>query len=77
MDQMSGAKKFLLGVVIGLVAVALFWAVGGKMPMIGKLPGDLVVENSESKFSFPLTSLLTVSAIFSLVLVAMSWFRKR
>ncbi len=76
-DQMGGGAKFLIGVGLGLVFVGVFWAFGGKLPPIGRLPGDLSVEKQNFKFYFPLTSSLILSALFSLMMLVMSWFRNR
>lgn len=74
---MTGGAKFLIGVGLGLVFVGLFWAFGGKLLPLGRLPGDISVEKQNFKFYFPLTSSLIISALFSLLMLVMSWFRNR
>jgi hypothetical protein len=76
-EQMGGGAKFLIGVGLGLVFIGVFWALGGKLPPIGRLPGDISVEKQNFKFYFPLTSSLLFSALFSLLMLVMSWFRNR
>jgi Protein of unknown function (DUF2905) len=74
---MNSGAKFLIGVGLGLVIVGLIFALGGKAPILGKLPGDISVEREKFSFYFPLTSSLIVSAIFSLVMVVLGWFKGR
>ena len=75
--NMNAGAKFLIGVGLGFVVVGLLWALGGKSFSLGKLPGDISVEREKFSFYFPLTSSLVLSAIFSLVIVLLNWFRGR
>ncbi|MEM1544771.1 MAG: DUF2905 domain-containing protein [Candidatus Bathyarchaeia archaeon] len=43
-------------------------ALMGKLPFLGRLPGDIRIHRDGFVFYFPLTSMLIVSAIFSLIL---------
>lgn len=54
----------ILGVV--LVAVGLLWPWLGKLPL-GRLPGDIVVDRPGFKAFFPLTTMLIVSVVVSLL----------
>jgi hypothetical protein len=56
-------------VVLGLVLLAagLLWPWLGKLPL-GRLPGDILVQREGFRFYFPLTTLLLVSALVSLLL---------
>jgi hypothetical protein len=54
----------LLGVVF--VAVGLFWPWLGKFP-IGRLPGDIVIDRPNLKIYFPITTMVIISVIISIV----------
>jgi hypothetical protein len=56
-------------IVIGLliVAVGVLWPWLSKLP-IGRLPGDIVVDRPGFKFFFPLTTMIIVSVVVSLLL---------
>ena len=56
----------MLGVVIALVGVVLLMV--GRVPWLGRLPGDLIIERGGSTFYFPLTTCILISVIISLVL---------
>jgi Protein of unknown function (DUF2905) len=61
-------------VVLGLVivAVGLAWPWLGRLPF-GRLPGDIVIDRPGFKFFLPLTTMVIVSVILSLIL----WLLRR
>ncbi len=54
----------------GLGALLMF---SGKIPWIGKLPGDILIERKNFSFYFPLATSILVSILLSLVF----WFLGR
>ena len=46
----------------------------GKIPGLGKLPGDIIIKKENFSFYFPLTTCLILSALLSLILFL--WNRK-
>lgn len=60
----------ILGVVIALVGAAWPWV--SKLP-IGRLPGDFMIDRPGFKLFFPLTTMVIVSIVISLILMI---FRK-
>ncbi len=72
---MAELGKFLivLGIIaVGLGVIFLFW---GKIPYIGKLPGDIVIKKGNFVFYFPLTTSIIVSIVLSLILYFISKIR--
>jgi hypothetical protein len=61
-------------IVIGILAVlaGLLWPWLGKLPF-GRLPGDIVIDRPGLKMFFPLTTMIVVSAVLSLV----AWLLRR
>jgi Protein of unknown function (DUF2905) len=60
-----GKLLILLGIVVVLAgAVLVLW---GRIPWLGRLPGDIVIRRDHSVFVFPLTTCLVVSALLSLL----------
>ncbi len=53
---------------MGIVLVILGLALMGKLPFLGRLPGDIRLQRDGFVFYFPITSMLIVSAILSLIL---------
>lgn len=67
------AKILIVGGII-LIAGGLLWQSGLIQTLgLGKLPGDIVVENENYRFYFPLVTSLLLSALLSLIL----WLFKR
>jgi hypothetical protein len=66
-----GRTLVIVGLMIaGLGAVLML---GGKIPWIGKLPGDILIERKNFSFYFPLATSILVSLLLSLVF----WFLGR
>ncbi len=62
----------LFGVVLAVVGALLL--VVGKVPFLGRLPGDIVIRRENWSFYFPLTTSIVISIILSLLL---SFFGRR
>ena len=56
-------------IILGLVMVlaGLFWPWLGKVPL-GRLPGDIVIDKPGFRMFFPITSMLLVSGLISLIM---------
>jgi len=65
-------------VILGVVLIAIGGVVwlggthGGKVPFIGRLPGDIHVERGNWSFYFPLTTSILVSVVLTLILALLS-----
>lgn len=64
-------QKALILSGIGLIMLGLLWSWVGKIPF-GHLPGDIVIDRPGLKVYFPITTMLMVSLVLSLVL---RWFK--
>ncbi len=62
--MLFGAAIFALGALLAL---------SGKLPWLGRLPGDIVIERGDFRFYFPLATCL----LLSLLLSALFWFFRR
>lgn len=62
------AKLFIvLGIVLVIVGIAIGYA-PWLFAWFGKLPGDIRIERENGVFFFPLTSMLLISVVVSLLL---------
>jgi hypothetical protein len=69
-----GRMLVLLGVVLVVVG-GLLWlgsALGGKVPFLGRLPGDIHVQRGNWSFYFPLTTSIVLSIVLTLILAMLS-----
>lgn len=66
-SSMSEIGRFLivLGVMIAIVGAALI--VVGKVPWLGRLPGDIHYQNERVTFYFPLATCVLISIVLSLL----------
>ncbi len=65
---MTGLGKLLIYVGLFLVVVGLIFSLGGKIPWLGHLPGDIYIQRERFTFYFPLTTCILISIIITLVL---------
>jgi len=65
-------QRTLIMIGIVILLIGLFWPWLGKIPF-GRLPGDIVIDRPQFKFYFPVTTMILISLILSLLLW---WFRK-
>ena len=61
-----GRMLVVFGVLIALVGVALLLL--GRVPWLGRLPGDIHIERGNWTFYFPLATSLLLSAVLTLIL---------
>ena len=67
-DGMNELAKTLIFFGIMLVLAGILLSVFGKVPGIGKLPGDIYLRKGSFTFYFPLTTSLLLSLVLTLVL---------
>ncbi len=61
-----GRLLIVLGIVIALVGVVLVAA--GRLPWVGRLPGDIHLQRGNWTFYFPLGTSIVLSVVLTLVL---------
>jgi Protein of unknown function (DUF2905) len=65
---MSGIGRALIYAGILLVVIGLFFSLAGKIPWLGRLPGDIYIQRERFTFYFPLTTSILISIIITIVL---------
>jgi len=61
-----GRMLLLIGVTLVLLGGVLLLA--GKVPFLGRLPGDIVIERKNFTFYFPLATSILLSIVLTLLL---------
>jgi hypothetical protein len=61
-----GRVLLIAGLVMALVGLLLLFA--GRIPLIGRLPGDIVVQRDNWSFYFPIVTSILLSLVLTLVL---------
>jgi len=70
---MPGAGRILMIVGAAMLFIGALLSFGPRLPWLGRLPGDIVIERDNFRFYFPITTSILISIILSLVAAA---FRK-
>lgn len=60
--------KLLIITGLLLVAAGILFTLGGKIPFLGRLPGDIRIQRENFSFYFPLTTCLLISLLVSFIL---------
>ena len=63
---MSNAQRLLIIIGVVLVIAGFLWPSISKIPF-GKLPGDIVIDKPNFKMFIPITSMIILSLVISLV----------
>jgi hypothetical protein len=50
-----------------ILVVGVLLTLSGKIPWLGRLPGDIIIQRDNFSFYFPLTTCLLLSVVLSLV----------
>jgi uncharacterized membrane protein len=58
--------KFLIVIGVVLIAVGALFLVFGKLPWIGRLPGDIVIRREGVTIYIPLVTMLLLSVILTI-----------
>ena len=60
-------QKTLIIIGIVVLAVGLLWPFLAKLPL-GRLPGDIVIDKPHFKVYIPITTMILVSAVISIIM---------
>ena len=74
MMEFFGKILILFGVL--LVILGVIFSCFGKIPYLGKLPGDIYIKKENFTFYFPLATCILISIILSLIFYLISKFLK-
>ncbi len=74
---MENLGKFIVGIGVTLVIVGmLLWFFGDKLDWFGRLPGDIRIERPGFSCFFPITTMIIVSIVLSILLSLLGKFFK-
>jgi len=67
--------KVLIIFGILMIVVGIFLTFWDKIPLIGKLPGDIVIKRKNFVFYFPIATSILISVVLSLIFYIISRFK--
>ena len=50
-----------------LLVLGVIFTLGGRLPWLGRLPGDIAIERENVRFYFPLATSIVISIILTLI----------
>ena len=62
-----GKILITIGVILVIAGLILYFA-GGRLTWLGRLPGDIRIERENFKLYFPLTTMIILSLLLTLIL---------
>jgi ribose/xylose/arabinose/galactoside ABC-type transport system permease subunit len=65
-------NRLLVTLGVSLILLGLAWSAVKRLPLF-RLPGDIVIDRPGFKFFFPITTMLLISALISLI----AWVLRR
>ncbi|SNB46330.1 DUF2905 domain-containing protein [Geobacter sp. DSM 9736] len=65
---MSGFGKSLIIVGLIIAGIGVLFTLAGKLPWVGRLPGDIYIKRENFTFYFPLATSILLSVLVSLLL---------
>jgi Protein of unknown function (DUF2905) len=65
-------NRLLITLGVSLIVLGLAWSWVRRLPLL-RLPGDIVIDRPGFKFFFPITTMLLISALISLI----AWVLRR
>jgi len=59
--------KFLIFLGILIILLGLIFTFGGKIPYLGRLPGDIIIHRGNFHFYFPIKTCILISLILTFI----------
>ena len=67
MDQSWGKYIIFIGVAVVIIGIVVYF-LGDKLHWIGRLPGDIRVQRDNFRFYFPITTMILLSLLLTLII---------
>ena len=74
--MLDGLGKVLMWIGGGLLALGLLWVLIGKIPGMGRLPGDILIRRENATIFIPLGTMIVVSVALTLLLNLISRLKR-
>jgi len=66
MNQQTGKFIIVIGLAVVIAGVAVYF-LGNKLNWLGRLPGDIRVERDNFQFYFPITTMILISVVITII----------
>jgi len=68
MMQNNISKTLLIAGIVFIAIAVIYHFFGDKLNWLGRLPGDIRIERENTKIYFPITTMIILSVVFSIVM---------
>ncbi|UCF65404.1 MAG: DUF2905 domain-containing protein [bacterium] len=68
MEQFQVLGRILIVVGIISLVIGTFFVLGHKIPFLGRLPGDIMIQKKNFTFYFPLTTIILLNLVIFLLI---------
>lgn len=65
--MLSDLGRLLMMLGGGIFVLGLFLSVAGRIPMLGRLPGDILIQRENFTFYMPLGTMLLISLVITVL----------
>ncbi len=65
--QNTGKTIVIIGIIVIIIGI-IIWLFGDKLNWFGNLPGDIKIKKENFSFYFPITTMILLSAVLSLII---------
>lgn len=66
MDQNTSKYIIIVGIAVVVIGILIYF-LHDKLHWIGRLPGDIRIENGNSRFYFPIVTMLIITLLLTIV----------
>ncbi|GHB72448.1 DUF2905 domain-containing protein [Persicitalea jodogahamensis] len=73
MTSSTGKYIIVLGMAIVFIGIAIYF-LHDKLHWIGRLPGDIRIERENSRFYFPITTMILFSLLLNVIIILIRKF---
>lgn len=74
MNDQPFAKILIIAGLVLLAGGLIWYFFGDKLSWLGRLPGDIRIERENFRFYFPITTMILLSLLFSLIIAIIRRF---
>jgi hypothetical protein len=74
MGSTAGKYLMIIGGAILIIGVVIYFF-GGSLRWLGRLPGDIRIEKENSRFYFPITTLILLNVLIFLLVRVWQWLK--
>lgn len=65
--QQAGKVLIIIGIILAIAGLIIYFA-GNRLGWLGHLPGDIRIEKENMKIYIPITTMILISVVLSLIL---------